>query len=146
MTTEKRLNRTILTMIMRSSRQLTMALLVFTLLSSWALCQAENPARKGFDIGAAAVDLDASHLVFPHAMRVFIDTGSSSNCLVTLREANNPFNVRPVFCGPRTFQGKRGILLGVYFFDPAGSDVVIGLTVYQQGAISYGSPVLYQGD
>lgn len=122
------------------------AFVCFTLLPIWAET-AGSPPEKGKDIGAVPIDLDASHLLYSQGMRVFIATDAQSpNCLVTLREANDPFNVRPVFCAPRAVDGQDGVLVSVFFFQDAGPDVVIGLTLYQEGARFYGPLVLYAGD
>jgi hypothetical protein len=107
----------------------------------------ERPARAK-DIGASFIDLDSRHLLYPGAIRAFVATGSSSrNCLVTLGEANDPWIIGPVFCGPRTFEGREGVLIGVLFpSQNAGADITVGLTVYQEGARFYAAPVLYPGD
>jgi hypothetical protein len=105
-----------------------------------------GPPRASAPIGAALVDFSYAHVPFPHAVRAFIPTGSSSrNCLVTLAESNDPNNVRSVFCGPRSQDGVDGLLLSIFFFEPASPDLVIAVTVYQEFANGYGRPVLYTG-
>jgi hypothetical protein len=124
-----------------------LACVALVLASARAASPTERPAIAK-DIGASFVDLDSNHLLYPGAIRAFVATGSSSRqCLVTLGEANDPWIIGPVFCGPRTFEGKEGVLISVLFpSQNAGADVIVGLTVYHEGARFYGAPVLYPGD
>jgi hypothetical protein len=118
------------------------------LLTAAEPARTQDPPNKGKDIGASPVDLDSNHLLYPGAMRAFIATGSDSpNCLVTLAEATDPWIIGPVFCGRRTFEGRKGVLVSVLFpGQDAGADLRVGLTVYQERARYYGAPVLYPGD
>ncbi len=116
-----------------------------------SLLHAQNttaePSRAALDIGATPIDLDSSYLAWADTMRVFVPTGSTSpNCLVTLRESNDGANIRPVFCGPRTLNGRSGVLLTLFFINPPASNVVVGLTLYHHGARFYSSPELYNGE
>ena len=61
-------------------------------------------------------------LLHPGALRAFVATGSDgANCLVTLQEANNPWIIDPVFCGPRTYERQQGVLISVFFPGPEGA-------------------------
>jgi hypothetical protein len=85
-------------------------------------------------------------------IRAFVPTGSKSvNCLATLNEiGTNAFPTGiTVFCGerePSAFGGVPGMLVSVFFPQPAPSDLVLSITLYQQGARNYGSPVLCNGN
>lgn len=81
-------------------------------------------------------------------IRAFVPTGSKSvNCLATMNEiGTNAFPTGiTVFCGERepfAFGGVPGMLVSVFFPQPAPSDLVLSITLYQQGARKYGPPVL----
>jgi hypothetical protein len=85
-------------------------------------------------------------------IRAFVPTGSNSvNCLATLNEIQT--NVVPtgitLFCGerePAGFGGTPGILVSVFFTQPAPPDLALSVTLYQQGARHYGEPVLCNGN
>jgi len=105
-----------------------------------------EPPRASASIGAALVDVSYAQVPFSRAIRAFIPTESSSRkCLVTLGESNDPNKIRSVFCGPRIQNGVDGLLLSIFFFEPVSPDIVVGVTVYQEFAKGYGSPVLYTG-
>jgi hypothetical protein len=84
-------------------------------------------------------------------IRAFVPTGSKSvNCLATLNEIRT--NVFPtgltVFCGERepfAFGNVPGVLVSVFFTQPAPPDLALTVTLYQQGAKKYGAPVLCNG-
>jgi hypothetical protein len=81
-------------------------------------------------------------------IRAFVPTGSKSvNCLATMNEigTSDPVTGITVFCGEREpfgFGGVPGMLVSVFFPQPPPSDLVLSLTLYQQGAAKYGPPVL----
>lgn len=100
----------------------------------------------GVPIGAATVILDYSVVAATGNVSAFIPTGSSSNvCLVTLGDSNIYFTgPSPAICIQRTFQGRNGIVIIVIpYFGTLPADMVLRVTVYQQGAHGYGQPVLY---
>jgi hypothetical protein len=79
--------------------------------------------------------------------RAFISTGSTStNCLATLAESNTPRAAMSLFCGPRTLNGVDGVLVSIFFDTPVPSDALVTITLYQDGAKSYGTPVPFTGD
>lgn len=81
-------------------------------------------------------------------IRAFVPTGSKSvNCLATMNEiGTNAFPTGiTVFCGerqPSGFGGVPGMLVSVFFPQPPPADLVLSITLYQQGAKRYGAPVL----
>ena len=79
-------------------------------------------------------------------IRAFVPTGSRSvNCLTSLNESNNAVSGIVVFCGerePPAFGGTPGMLVSVFFPEPVPPDMVLSVTLYQQGARRYGAPVL----
>jgi hypothetical protein len=80
-------------------------------------------------------------------VRAFVPTGSRSpNCLVTLNETNNVALGIVLFCGerePAALGGVPGALISVFFPQPVRSpDLYLSVTLYQQGAGTYGAPVL----
>lgn len=102
----------------------------------------------GVPIGAATVTLDYSVVAPTGNVSAFIPTGSGSDvCLVTLGDGNIYFaGPSPAICIHRTFQGRDGIVLIVIpYFGTLPADMVLRVTVYQQGAHGYGQPVFYDG-
>jgi hypothetical protein len=78
--------------------------------------------------------------------RPLVLSGRSPNCLVTLNDTNNfAFGTVP-FCGerePAGLGGTPGVMISVFFPSPVRSpDFLLSVTLYQQGASSYGAPVL----
>jgi hypothetical protein len=90
----------------------------------------------------AQVDPDTNN----QNIRAFVPTGSKSvNCLVTFNESNNAVPGMVAFCGerePAAFGGVPGMLVSVFFPQPVPPDLVLSVTLYQQGARRYGAPVL----
>jgi hypothetical protein len=85
-------------------------------------------------------------------IRAFVPTGSKSvNCLASLNEiGTNAFPTGiTLFCGerePAAFGGVPGMLVSVFFPQPAPSALVLSVTLYQKGANKYGTPVLCTGN
>jgi len=79
-------------------------------------------------------------------VRFFILTNSSNqNCLVTLGESNYAGAGTVAFCGvraPNISGGKPGIVVTVFFPWDVGSDLVLSVTVHQNGAKGYGPALL----
>jgi len=110
--------------------------------------QTPFPPRVAGFIGAYPIDLFAQNVAKSNIQfRAFIPTGSTSpNCLATLRESNVfdvPMNM---FCANRTLNGVNGVLVSIFFSAPVGTDALVAITLYQDGAHEYGTPVLYLGD
>jgi hypothetical protein len=105
-----------------------------------------NEDHPAGSIGAGYVVLGPEHLSNPSALDAFIPTQSpSQRCLVTFSESNFAIPGNAVHCVARNVDGVDGIRLYVPLAGEAPSDVVLALTVYQQFAKGYGTPVLYTG-
>lgn len=80
-------------------------------------------------------------------VRAFVPTDSlSPNCLTTFSESNFAIPGLTLFCGSRVFNGQKGLLISVFPPQAIPTGLVLSLTVYQQGARGYGTPVLYTGE
>jgi hypothetical protein len=123
-----------------------LALLTFTA-SSVQSSSAASPAA--FPIGAGNVQLGDEEVTSGGlTVRAFVPTGSlSRNCLATFSESPN-FAVPglTLFCGSRVFNGKKGLLIGIFPSQVIPTGLSLSLTVYQEGARGYGTPVLYTGE
>jgi hypothetical protein len=100
-----------------------------------------NPAGQ---IGYVA--LDERFLLAPDLIRAFVPTGSVDHrCLVTFSESTIGDFIGPApFCGARTVNGVKGVLITVWLEQPV-DDMYLSLTVFQQFAKGYGQPRLYNG-
>jgi hypothetical protein len=79
-------------------------------------------------------------------VRAFVPTGSlSTNCLATLSESNDAIPGITVFCAPREFEGKKGVLFSAFFPQPIQSGLILTATIHQDHALGYGAPVFYPG-
>jgi len=78
-------------------------------------------------------------------LKAFVRTDSTSvNCLVTLAETNFlPIGGTTVYCGQRTYKDTQGIFIHLFLPSPVPTDVLISLTVYQDGAQQYAVPVYF---
>ncbi len=103
--------------------------------------------HPGVPIGAGPIALRGNHLkASGFELSAFVATGSSNrNCLCTLRESNFAVFGTTLFCAPRRFQGKDGVFIHIFFPAPAPSNLIQGITLYQEGAHGYGAPVLFPG-
>lgn len=125
-----------------------LVVIVCALTSNVAALADDDERRRGRPaptIGAANIEFTGEHVIGLD-VRAFIPTGSlSRNCIVSLAESNAAVPGISVFCGPREFEGKMGLLVSLFFpfFVPSLDDFFITATVYQEGARSYGSPVVY---
>jgi hypothetical protein len=117
--------------------------------------RAQGPVNQGpsahhsLPIGATTVFFTRDQMPWDQVIRAFIQTESESqHCLATLGDAVDGWNIRTVFCAPRTFNGAKGIMVSVFLNNPVpeGAEVYVELTLYQEGASGYGQPVLYTGD
>ena len=79
-------------------------------------------------------------------IRAFFPTGSQSqNCLVSLNDTNAESLGMVTFCAQRNDQslgGVSGVLVSVFFPQPPAPGLVLTVTVHQDGARRYGTPVL----
>ena len=110
---------------------------------------ATNPAVNlnlaALNFTAAQANPDEAYQV----IRAFVPTGSRSvKCLATLGETNIFPVPNAMFCGerePAAFGGEPGMLISVFLPQPVSPDFVLSVTLYQQGAKRYGTPVLCKG-
>jgi hypothetical protein len=125
-------------------------LVLLTIVSHQKLTAQAQPAHPGVPIGATQIFLTNAQ-VNPdennQVIRAFIPTGSMSpNCLATLNDTNNFAFGTVLFCGNRQPSGSRpGVLVSIFFPEPVVPDMTMTVTLYQQGAIKYGAPVLCTG-
>jgi hypothetical protein len=109
-----------------------------------ALAQTLGP-RRALPIGAVRISISHAQ-VNPDegtVVRAFVATGSLNNkCLATLAESNFASTGITMFCAPRNPSGHKGILVSVFFPNPPPDDLILDVTVYQEGARFYAKPVL----
>jgi hypothetical protein len=95
-------------------------------------------------VGVGRVDLTYAH-VDPAALsevKAFVATGSSSaNCLATLSESNFAIAGTTLYCGTRAYNGANGVWVHILLPGSAPTNLVISVTVYQEGAQQYAAPV-----
>lgn len=79
-------------------------------------------------------------------VRAFVPTGSRSpNCLASLNETTDFSFGIVLFCSEREpfgFGGVPGVMISVFFPKPVSPGFFTSVTLYQQGASTYGAPVL----
>jgi len=108
-----------------------------------------RPALAGDDVAfsrnVSITNEELSSDFGPSVVRAFILTSSADpNCLVTLGESNNAVAGTVAFCGVRTpslYGGKPGVLVTVFFPAPVVGNLILTLTVHQNGAQRYAQPV-----
>jgi hypothetical protein len=118
---------------------------------------AGRPTNYNFEVLEAAASINTAYLTLTSAhldplennqvIRAFVPTGSSSpNCLVSLSETNNVALGTVAFCAlraPASQGGVPGVWVSIFFPQPPlDPGFVVTVTVYQQGAAHYGTPVL----
>jgi hypothetical protein len=105
-----------------------------------------NPALT---LNTVSLNFTTAQMVDSQTVRAFVPTGSKSvNCLATFNETNNVQAGTILACGERepvAFRSVPGMLITVVFPQPVTPDFVMSVTLYQQGAKSYGPPVLCTG-
>jgi hypothetical protein len=76
-------------------------------------------------------------------VKAFVATGSSSpNCLATLSESNFAVDGTTLYCGARVHDGANGIWVHILLpVDFAPTELLMWVTVYQEGAQQYAAPV-----
>lgn len=102
-------------------------------------------------LNTVSLNFDASYLnplEGNNVIRAFVPTHSKSvNCLTSLNEIGTsiPLNGIVMFCGEREpfgFGNVPGVLVSVFFPQTPDPGLVMSITLYQQGAKRYGTPVL----
>jgi len=116
----------------------------------------QRPTNFNFEVPDPALALKTASVLLTNAhvdpaqnnqvVRAFVPTGSRSpNCLATLNETNAFAFGIVLFCGerePAGLGGTPGVLISAFFPQPVPPGFVLSLTLYQQGATSYGAPLL----
>jgi hypothetical protein len=119
---------------------LAFLLIVFAPLRS-VLADEGVPFSKNLSLTNAQLSVDQG----PSVVTAFILTNSADpNCLVTLGESNNAGAGVVAFCGVRTpslYGGKPGVLVTVFFPAPVVGNLILTLTIHQNGAHRYAQPV-----
>ena len=94
-------------------------------------------------VGAQKVSLNVTHVTASgFQISAFVETGSVADvCLVTYNTSNHPEDLAPIMCSATENHGRYGVLLSSYLSAPLPDDFVATLTVYQQDAKYYSSPV-----
>jgi hypothetical protein len=144
--------------IVKAVSGLVVFLLALFLISSHKPLFAQSsvpPPNPALTLNTVSLNLNASHLdpfEGNQVIRAFIPTGSKSvNCLATFNEilTSDPLTGMTMFCGERepfAFGGTPGMLVSVFFPQPPPQELQLSITLYQQGARSYGAPVLCTGN
>jgi collagen triple helix repeat protein len=97
-------------------------------------------------VNVARVTLTSAHAMpaAPNILRAFIATGSVfAECLATANATNaaDAGGAGNVYCDNLELDGVHGIQVTVELADPAPSDLVFVVTVWQKGAQQYADPV-----
>jgi hypothetical protein len=119
--------------------------LVFSLI----LCLPMSTSQADDDVPFSINVLLTNAHVLPNSgnsvVRAFILTDSANpNCLVSLGESNNAVAGTVAFCGarqPSLYGGRPGAMITVFFPGPVVVNLVLTVTVHQNGARGYGQPV-----
>ena len=100
------------------------------------------PAVAEMQLTYAEVSSSATNQV-----RAFIATGSTSHkCLATLNEDQTDVGLPTLYCSARNVGGVNGLWIHVFLTTDATPALNMWVTVYQEGAQSYGAPTLYPYD
>lgn len=92
---------------------------------------------------AHKITLNGTHLTNSgFRLSAFIETGSTADlCLVTYKTTNWVEGLAPILCEATEYHGKRGIRLLSYLPAHPPDGFVVVLTVYQQDARRYATPI-----
>ena len=126
------------------------AVLAALALVSSALGQSSVWTDDSAKLNTVSLNLTSAHLdpaMGNNWIRAFVPTGStSSRCLATLGESNAVVPGIVLLCGARApiaFGGTPGILVTILFPEPPTTpDFFVSVTLYQKGAMKYGTPRL----
>jgi hypothetical protein len=120
-----------------------------SLLTSKTLAQTATTTEVSFRY-SGYITLNASYvLANTNTIRAFVETGSSSPyILATIGESTNmiPSIAKEIFCGPRTYNGKQGVLITIVLNQAMPSNGTFSLTLVQSDATNYQPPILYIGN
>ncbi|HKA06894.1 MAG TPA: hypothetical protein VKD71_06520 [Gemmataceae bacterium] len=120
-------------------------LLGFLLVMIVGKTEAQQVPARALHIGAARVDLTQDQFnPTLRAIRAFIETESlSPNCLATFAESDFAIATMSMWCGSRVQDGKRGVLISIFYPVPPPATFFVEITLYQEGARQYAAPVLF---
>jgi hypothetical protein len=108
--------------------------------------QTSIPKTSALNPNTVSLNFTTAQMVDSQTVRAFVPTGSKgSKCLATFNETNNVQAGTSLFCGerePAAFGSTPGMLVSVFFSQPVTPDFVMSVTLYQDGAKTYGAPVL----
>jgi hypothetical protein len=103
-------------------------------------------AAGPFSAPAARVQLSGSVKASANAIRAFIATDSDNPAaFIQLAETAGLPTPATVYCGVRNFGSRNGLMISIFTQANIPDSVIVILTVMQQGAQTYASPVLYTG-
>jgi len=104
------------------------------------------PSHPSINIGTAQIVLNSSHVnpIEGSVIRAFVPTGSvNPNCFATFGDSNFPQAGNVIYCVPRQPTGLgKGVVAVIFFPAIPPGDVFANITLFQEGALSYGTPVL----
>ena len=106
---------------------------------------AQEEDEGSINIGAGQVTLTQDQFRSTDGtLAAFVPTGSlNQKCLATFAESNFPVAGVTMFCAPRAPSGLgQGVWIHIFFPFPPPPQFLYIVTVYQEGARSYGTPVL----
>jgi len=94
-------------------------------------------------ISLGRVELDESFVTGGgFDVNAFVPTGSSSDkCLATLTESNFAMSGTVLFCNRRKVNEVPGVRIAIFLPQPAPADLFYAVTVYQEFAQGYGTPI-----
>jgi len=117
------------------------AILVFGLVLLQSIAGAQERVSPPISLGR--VELDESFVTAGgFTVDAFVPTGSSSDrCLAMLTESNFAVPGTTLFCNVREVNGTPGVRINIFLPSPAPADLVYAVTVYQEFAQGYGTPV-----
>ncbi|PYT56815.1 MAG: hypothetical protein DMG35_21395 [Acidobacteria bacterium] len=108
--------------------------------------QSVSPSHPSIPIGAAYIALNSSHVNPSESsvIRAFVPTGSvNPKCLATLGDSNFAQAGNVIYCVPREPSGLgKGVVAVIFFPGIPPNDLVANITIFQEGALHYGTPVL----
>ena len=106
---------------------------------------AQEEDEGAINIGAGQVTLTQDQFRSTDGtLAAFVPTGSLNHkCLATLAESSFPVPGVTMFCAARAPSGLgQGVWIHIFFPFPPPPQFLYVVTVYQEGARSYGTPVL----
>lgn len=107
--------------------------------------QAQSTEQEVESFRTARITITHDHLrPGTSEIRAFVPTSSLNvNCLATLSETNFVQTSMSMFCAPRVLADQsQGVMVSVFYNFPPPDNLILLVTLYQQGAKQYGTSVL----